>query len=222
MLKAVLWDMDGVLIDTGALHYETWAAALTPRGFTLTPELFQATFGMNNRGVLTTLFGYEPEAALMAQITDEKEVAFRRLVRGTARPLPGVLTWLARLQTAGVRQAVASSGPPENIAAVVDELGIGPYFDTLVSGARMAGKPDPAVFLEAARQLGAAPENCVVVEDAVAGVAAARAAGMRCIAVTTTNLASALTGAALIVDSLADLPEDAFWRVLGEAPNQKG
>jgi HAD superfamily hydrolase (TIGR01509 family) len=169
---------------------------------------------MNNRGVLTTVLGYEPAPDVLAAISDEKEIAFRRLIRGAARPLPGVLRWLARLQAAGVRQAVASSGPMENIEAVVDELGIRHYFQTLVSGARMAGKPDPAVFLEAARRLGALPEHCVVVEDAVAGVEAARRAGMRCIAVTTTNPAALLQGADRIVDSLEALPDDAFERVL--------
>ncbi len=214
MTQAVLWDMDGVLIDTGALHFQTWADALTPIGVTLTPELFRATFGMNNRGVMTTLLGAEPEAELLARVSDAKEAAFRELLRGNAQPLPGVRTWLSRLQAAGFRQAVASSGPPANIAAIVDELGIRPYFDALVSGAGQAGKPDPYVFLEAARQLGAPPANCVVVEDAVTGVEAARRAGMRCLAVTTTNPPEALAGADLIVDSLADLPEDAFAALL--------
>ena len=214
MLTAVLWDMDGVLIDTGPLHFSTWEAALAPEGITLTPEMFRRTFGMNNRGVLTIVYGYEPEAALLARLSEEKEVAFRRLIRGNAQPLPGVVRWLQRHQAAGVRQAVASSGPMENIEAVVDELGLRPYFDMLVSAARMPGKPDPAVFLEAARRLEVPPAACVVVEDAVAGVEAARRAGMRCLAVTTTNPASALTGADLIVDSLADLPDDAFDRLL--------
>jgi beta-phosphoglucomutase family hydrolase len=215
MTQAVLWDMDGVLIDTGPLHFQTWVEALEPLGVTLTPELFRATFGMNNRGVMTTVLGSEPEAGLLARVSDAKEAAFRELIRGAAQPLPGVRAWLARLRAAGVKQAVASSGPPENIAAIVDELGIRAFFDALVSAAGKAGKPEPYVFLEAARQLGVPPENCLVVEDAVAGVEAARRAGMRCLAVTTTNPSEALAGADLIVDSLADLPEDAMVRLLG-------
>jgi HAD superfamily hydrolase (TIGR01509 family) len=214
MTQAVLWDMDGVLIDTGPLHFQTWADALAPLGVVLTPELFRATFGMNNRGVLTTLLGAEPEAELMARVSDAKEAAFREAMRGLARPMPGVVSWLARLHAAGWRQAVASSGPPANIAFVVDELGIRPYFDALVSGAGHAGKPDPYVFLEAARQLEVAPRQCVVVEDAVTGVEAARRAGMRCIAVTTTNPAAALSGADNVVDTLEDLPEQAFAELL--------
>ncbi len=218
MPRAVLWDMDGVLIDTGPLHFATWTAALTPLGVNLTPEQFRATFGMNNRGVLTTLLGAEPEAELMARVSDEKEAAFREALRGTAQPLPGVVTWLERLRAAGWRQAVASSGPPANIAAIVDELGIRPYFDALVSAAGQAGKPDPYVFLEAARQLGVPPAQCVVVEDAVTGVEAARRAGMRCIAVTNTNPREALSAADLVVDSLDDLPQDAFEALLARPP----
>ena len=93
--------------------------------------------------------------------------------------------WLSRLQAAGFRQAVASSGPPANIAAIVDELGIRPYFDALVSGAGQAGKPDPYVFLEAARQLGVDPKLCLAFEDANLGVQAAEAAGMRVVDVRT-------------------------------------
>ena len=216
MPQAVLWDMDGVLIDTGPLHFETWGAALSPLGVTMTQDLFRATFGMNNRGVMTTLLGAEPEASVLALVSEAKEAAFRDLIRGAAQPLPGVVDWLARLQAAGVKQAVASSGPPENIAVIVDELGIRAFFDALVSAAGKAGKPDPYVFLEAARQLGVPPAHCVVVEDAVAGVEAARRAGMRCVAVTTTNPPEALAGADLIVDSLADLPADAFSNLLGQ------
>ncbi len=210
MLRAVLWDMDGVLVDTGPWHFQTWAVALAPLGITLTPELFRATFGMNNHGVLTTLLGAAPDPALEVRVGDAKETAFRASIRGQARPRPGVAAWLQRLQAAGVRQAVASSAPPENIAVLVDELGIRPYFAALVSATGMPGKPDPTVFVEAARRLEAAPAECVVVEDSVAGVEAARRAGMRCVAVTNTNPAAALSAADLVVDSLADLAEDAF------------
>jgi beta-phosphoglucomutase-like phosphatase (HAD superfamily) len=97
---------------------------------------------------------------------------------------------------------------------LLDALGIRDYFVAEVSAEKMPGKPDPAVFLEAARRVGLPPARCVVVEDAIAGVAAAKRAGMACLAVTTTNPASALAAADQIVDSLAGLPEDAFDRLL--------
>jgi beta-phosphoglucomutase-like phosphatase (HAD superfamily) len=109
---------------------------------------------------------------------------------------------------------VASSAPPANIDALIDELVLRPYFDTLVSGQDMPGKPDPALFLEVALQLDVAPERCVVVEDAVAGVEAAKRAGMKCVAVTTTNPAQVLDEADIVVDRLDALAQDTFLRLL--------
>ena len=95
----------------------------------------------------------------------------------------------------------------------MNELGIRPYFEAIVSGYDIPGKPDPAVFLKAASEIDLTPQRCIVVEDAVAGVQAARRAGMRCIAVTTTNPAHALSGADIIVDRLDILPANAFERL---------
>jgi len=211
---AILWDLDGVLIDTGPLHYETWVETLAAAGYAMSSETFRATFGMNNRGVLSVVLGREPTADELRDLGDSKEALFRERITSDAEALPGVRDWLARLQAAGHRQAVASSAPAENIAVMIDALRLRPYFDALVSGEKMPGKPNPDVFLEAARQVAVPPERCVVVEDAVAGVAAAKAAGMACLAVTNTNPAERLTDADLITDSLAGLPADTFERLL--------
>jgi HAD superfamily hydrolase (TIGR01509 family) len=202
--------LDGVLVDTGPSHFRAWAAALRPLGLELTPEMFRRTFGMNNQGVLTTLLGDDLDAGLIERVDRDKEAAFRESIRGQVQALPGAVDWLERLQAAGLRQAVASSAPPENIEAILSGLRLGRFFDALVSGANMPGKPDPAVFLEAARRVGVEARACVVVEDAAAGVEAARRAGMRCVAVTNTNSRQALAAADIVVDSLAGLPPDAF------------
>ena len=141
---------------------------------------------------------------------------FKKDVTVRLQALPGVHGWLERLQAAGARQAIATSAPEANVDAMMDELDLRYYFDAIVPGAELPGKPDPAVFLEAARVIDVPPEGCVVVEDAVAGVAAARRAGMKCVAVTTTNPAPALTevGANVVVDSLDALPLDTFERLL--------
>lgn len=112
---------------------------------------------------------------------------------------------------------IASSAPPANIDAVVNELELRQYFDTLVSGVDMPGKPDPALFLEVARCISVPPEGCVVVEDAIAGVEAAKRAGMACIAVTTTNPAEVLSAADIVVDRLDTLPASTFNCLLDEA-----
>lgn len=215
--EGVIWDMDGVLVDTGGFHFQAWSQALSEHGIPFTRELFTATFGMNNAGILTMLLGQTPTPELLAEISDRKEQLFRQAVRGRVQPLPGVLAWLERLKAAGMRQAIASSAPPANIDALVDELGLRDYFDVLASGSDLPGKPDSTLFLEAARLIGVPPERCVVVEDAVAGVEAARRAGMKCIAVTTTSPAHALKVADVVVERLDALPLDTFERLLAGA-----
>jgi HAD superfamily hydrolase (TIGR01509 family) len=206
----VLWDMDGVLVDTGQLHYETWAEALGRAGVEYSHEMFHRTFGMENRGVLTTVLGREPDDAFLAEVSGRKESRFRDLIRGQAAPMAGVVDWLQRLKAQGVLQAVASSAPLANIDLLIDSLGLRQYFDAVVSAAGMAGKPDPAVFLKAAGLIDVPPARCVVVEDAVVGVQAARSAGMHVIAVTTTHPRAALEAADRVVSSLLELPENAF------------
>lgn len=206
--------MDGVLVDTGRFHLQSWADILIAAGHPFDEAVFKRTFGMNNHGVLSTVFGRPPSPEELVELADRKEALFREMIAGQAQPLPGVRDWLARLHARGVRQAVASSAPQANIDVLLDALGIRDYFEAEVSAEKMPGKPDPAVFLEAARRVGLPPDRCVVVEDAIAGVAAAKRAGMACLAVTTTNPAAALAAADLIVENLAGLPDDAFDRLL--------
>ena len=215
--QGVIWDMDGVLVDTGEFHFPAWSQALSEHGIPFTRELFRTVFGMNNAGILTVLLGQVPPPELLAEISDRKERLFRQAVRGHAQPLPGVLAWLERLRAAGLRQAIASSAPPANIDALVDELDLRSYFAAAVSGSDLPGKPDPAVFLKAAHLIGVPPERCVVVEDAVAGVEGARRAGMKCVAVTTTNPAHTLEAADVVVERLYTLPPDTFERLLADA-----
>ncbi|MFZ6027890.1 MAG: HAD family hydrolase [Chloroflexota bacterium] len=160
---------------------------------------------MNNTGVLKTLMGYEPQPEYVDEVGGVKEEAFRAAVQGHARLLPGVRNWLESLHGMGVHQAVASSAPIENIEALVDETGIRSYFGVLVSALGKPSKPDPWVFLTAAAALGVLPGNSTVVEDAIAGVEAARRAGMRCIAVTNTNPVEKLQVADIVVHSLEEL-----------------
>lgn len=209
--RAVLWDMDGVLVDSGELHYQSWLETLTALSIPFDRDKFHLTFGMNNNGILTILLGKPPEADFLEMVSNRKESLFRQLIHGRLQLLPGALEWLSRLQERGTLQAIASSAPQANIETTVEELNIQHYFSALISAYSMPGKPDPAVFLEAARQLGVEPKHCVVVEDAVAGVAAAKDAGMKCIAVSTTHSRSSLSSADIVVDSLEELALSAFY-----------
>jgi beta-phosphoglucomutase len=207
---AVLWDMDGVLVDSGELHYQSWLQTLDELSIPFDQDRFRSTFGMNNKGILTFLLGEPPEPAFLQMVSDRKEGLFRQMVPGHLQLQPGASKWLPSLSASGFQQAVASSAPSENIECIVDELEIRRYFSALVSAYSMPGKPDPAVFLEASRQLGVEPSHCVAVEDAVAGVAAAKNAGMKCLAITSTHPRTALSAADRIVDSLEELTLEDF------------
>ncbi len=147
-------------------------------------------------------------------IGERKEILFRALLHGNVQALPGAQDWLARLRGWGARQAMASSAPPANIDVMLGELGIAGYFDAIVSGYALPSKPDPAVFVRAAERLGVRPSGCIVMEDAVAGVQAARRAGMRCIAVASTNPPAALHEANLVVKRWDLLDEAGFLHLL--------
>lgn len=206
--KAILWDMDGVLADTSQLHFETWESVLNEQGIPFDREKFHLIYGLKNRDLLPFLAGKPYEAQWMDAIADQKELRFRKALPNHLSLLPGVQVWLQRFNSWGWKQAVASSAPPENVEALVDELKIRQYFDALVTPGDLPGKPNPAVFLLAARRLGVPPGDSIVIEDSIPGIEAARSAGMRCIGVTTTNLPEALTQADIVVESMAQLSID--------------
>ncbi len=203
--RAILWDMDGVLADTTPLHFETWTQVLEAKGIPFDRQKFPLIFGLKNKDLLPILTDLVWDAQAADQLAGQKELAFRLALPGKLSLLPGVLKWLQYFNSTGYRQAVASSAPPENVDALVDELGIRKFFSALVTPGNLPGKPDPAVFLLAANQLNVQPGNCVVIEDSIPGVQAARCAGMHCIAVATTNPPEALTQADIVVDTLDKL-----------------
>jgi beta-phosphoglucomutase family hydrolase len=211
---AVLWDMDGVLVDTGNYHYNAWKKTFDDLDVPFDKEDFRKTFGMNNTGILEWVFGRKPKAEEVSQISEKKESLFRDLVKGKAELLPGVLTWLGQFQAWEFKQAITSSAPPENIEFLVVELKIKEFFDEIVSGFDLPGKPNPDVFLNAADSLHINPDNCIIIEDAIAGVEGAKRAGMKCIAVTTTNPAGKLAQADIVVDHLGNMNKQDFLSLL--------
>jgi beta-phosphoglucomutase len=212
-LHAVLWDMDGVIVDTFDAHYRSWQQTFDELSQPFDLETFRRTFGMNNRLILTTVFERDLSEKFIARVSDRKEELFRAGIKGSAKLLPGVRAWLERFAEMGVKQAVASSAPQANIDALLDELGVRDFFQAEAAGATLKGKPDPAVFLLAAQQLGVEPAHCLVIEDSVAGVEAARRGGMKCVAVQTTNPAAQLRGASLVIKDLTAFNEKHLQRL---------
>ncbi len=214
-IYAVLWDMDGVLVDTTELHYQSWNAVLQPYdlGSIWSHDFFIRTFGWGNTAIINKMFN-NPDEAFIDKLANEKEIAFRASIPDNVPLLPGVRDWLARFHSWGWPQAIVSSAPVENIDALIDETGIRGDFQALISATSMPSKPDPTVYLEGARRLGVPPARCIVVEDAPAGVEGANRAGMKSIAVATTRDAGQLTGATRVVNRLTDLTEEDVKQVI--------
>ena len=208
---AVLWDLDGTLVDSGDYHWQSWRDTLAAEDFALTYDQFLASFGQKNDRILRGWLGDGADAERIERLGEAKEAEYRRLAReGGLAPLPGATEWVARLQRAGWRQAVATSAPRLNAQVMLEACELERYFDTVVSAEDVtAGKPDPQVFQTAAGRLHTPPHRCIVVEDAAVGIEAARRAGMH-----TIGVSSAALDADIAVSSLTDLPPDAFVRLL--------
>jgi len=205
---AVIFDMDGVLVDTYHAHYQSWLAMAEQEGFSFSEEEFAETFGRTSREIIAHFWGEgRLSDAEIAEMDNRKEAAFRQIIERDFPAMPGVHALLESLDAAGFRLAVGSSGPPENVATVIERLGAGSLFSATVNGMDVTrGKPDPQVFLTAAEKLGLPPARCAVVEDAPPGVEAANAAGMASIGLASTGRKPQdLAAADLVVESLEAL-----------------
>ena len=201
-IEAVIFDMDGVLVDSYQPHLDSWRVLAEENGLSITTAQFDATFGRTSRDIIAQLFGVT-DAEEVAKLDDRKEALYRDMVRGKVPEMAGATALVRALHERGLKLAIGSSGPRENILLVREELKLSEFMPTYVCGADVKrGKPAPDVFLLAAEQLGVASKNCAVVEDAPAGIAAANTAGMLSIALTSTHDAAAFTDADAVVDSL--------------------
>src|SRR5262249_52060582 len=182
---AVIWDMDGTLVDTAELHYQAWIHLCQVRGLPFSRADFNATFGWRNPEIIRHLFGSRYSDAEVVELGQRKEVLYRAEAGRGVKLLPGARALLEGLHAAGFKQAIGSSAPLDNLDLILGRTNTEHLFQAIASAEdTQRGKPDPQVFQVAAAKLGADPSNCVVMEDAVVGVQAARAGGMKCIAVT--------------------------------------
>jgi len=201
--KAVIWDMDGVIADTAPYHLNAWQQVFQKRGVSFTKQDFRRNFGQRNDTIIRNTLGEETPQSEIDDIAREKERNFRKVVRQNIKPLPGAIKLIKLLKEHGVKMALASSAPIENIRLLTKGLGINNWFQSIISGRDVTkGKPSPQVFLLAAQKLGVEPKDCIVIEDAIAGVTAAKRAGMHCLAITNTHPRISLMEADLVVDTL--------------------
>ncbi len=212
-MRAVIFDLDGVLVDSEAAHFRGLAAVLAGYGFELTHEAYASLLGLAPWDAWGRLRERYP-------LSGDPDEFLRRYVRSvedalrtTRAPKDGAVELIARLRGAGLRLAVASMGAASWVAATLEGLGLAGAFDAVVTSADVRrGKPDPDVFLLAARRLGVAPSECLVIEDAPRGIEAARRAGMRCLAVRTPYNTAFDLPAHAVIASLRDVGEDLWTR----------
>ncbi len=185
--RGVVFDLDGTLVDNMALHAEAFAQFMTRRGLPPLDETQRTRLdGKRNTDIFPDLLGRALEREELRAVSEEKESLYRTLSRGRLAPLAGLDRLLAILAANGIPVAIATSGPAENVRHTLAELGLAERVTVIVRGDQVTrGKPHPDIFLAAAGRIGVPPGECVAFEDSPAGVAAARAAGMTCVAIST-------------------------------------
>ena len=207
--------MDGVIADTGPYHMKAWQEVFQKRGVNFSEADFRHHFGQRNDTIIRDTMGHGTPQNEIDATAWEKENNFRNIARQRTKPLPGAIKLIKSLAEGGVKLALASSAPIENIRLVFTDLDIDKYFQVIISGRDVAeGKPSPEGFLLAAKKLEVEPENCIVIEDAIAGVSAAKRAGMHCLAVTNTHPRTNLREADFIVDTLEGVSLNDLERLL--------
>jgi HAD superfamily hydrolase (TIGR01509 family) len=202
-----LFDWDGVVIDSSRHHEESWERLARELAKPLPPGHFKTGFGRKNEFIIPNLLQWTSDVDEVRRISLRKEALYREVVAEWGlEPLPGVRVWLERLRAAGVPCAIGSSTHRANIDLSLGLIGLGEFFSGVVTAEDVShGKPDPEVFVKAAQSIGREPVRCVVFEDALVGIEAARAGGMKVIGVATTHPASELGAADRVVHRLDEM-----------------
>ena len=198
--------MDSTIVNLLSFHKLAWIVTFAKRGRNFTDDDFKWANARKNEEIIPHLLGQKMSLEEVNLIANEKEVTFRRLVKDNIKALPGAVELIQSLAEVKMQLALVSSTPKENIELITENLGIKKYFSLFINGDDVKeGKPSPQGFLLAAKKLGVEPKNCVVMEDAVVGVRAAKRAGMYCIAIANTYPKKDITEADIVVNSLEEI-----------------
>jgi HAD superfamily hydrolase (TIGR01509 family) len=217
MKFGAIFDWDGVIIDSSRHHEESWNRLSAESGLPLFPGHFKKGFGMKNEYIIPNVLNWTSDPDLVERYSLRKEVLYREVVlEWGISPLPGVTEWLKELQRHQIPCAVGSSTHRENIETGLRLLDFGSFFQAIVTAEDVShGKPDPEVFLLAAKRISAAPARSVVFEDALVGIEAAHRGGMKAVAVATTNPAELLRDADVVVHRLDELSVEQLEKLVG-------
>ncbi|MFM8580932.1 MAG: HAD family hydrolase [Planctomycetaceae bacterium] len=225
MRLCVIFDMDGVLVDSYKAHLQSWQMMAGEFGESLTEAQFLETFGQTSREIIARHWGVNKLSPEQIELFDHrKEALYRGLIERDFPEMPGARDLIENLRAARFKLAVGSSGPPENVDFVLRRMKIRRHFEVRVTGRDVThGKPNPEVFLTAAQKLKTDPLLCAVIEDAPVGIAAANAAGMTSIALLSTGHTAEKSAAAqVIVRKLTDLSADRIAALIGSAAARAG
>ncbi|MDH4090438.1 MAG: HAD family phosphatase [Cyclobacteriaceae bacterium] len=205
MKEAFIFDMDGVLVDSNPTHKIALQQFCKQHGYTLTEQqLREKIYGRTNRDWLLNLFGDLSDETIR-HYADEKESLFRALYHDI-KPVEGLISFLEKIKTQGIPCCIATSAPRANVDFTLLHTGIGGYFSVILDDSFVSqGKPDPEIYLKSAAALGREPAQCVVIEDSLSGVEAARRAGCKVVGITTTHTAVELAEADLIITNFEGL-----------------
>jgi HAD superfamily hydrolase (TIGR01509 family) len=208
-----IFDWDGVIINSAAHHEASWERLAKECDKVLPEGHFKRGFGMKNEVIIPELLGWTAVPTEVRILSLRKEALYREILRETGiEALPGVREFLQALKEHGVPCVIGSSTHRENVITTLEVLGLEDFFVDIVTAEDVKrGKPDPEVFLTAAARIDVAPVDVIVFEDALVGIAAAQAAGMRVVAVTTTEPRDKVAHADWVVDRLDELSVPQLW-----------
>ena len=211
-LIALLFDMDGVIVDNHAYHLKSWLGFFEKHDIHMSEEEYKANVnGRRMENILPSLFGKDMTDEEIWEIGEEKEALYRELYRSHIKPVAGLVTFLGEIVSQGVPRTVSTSAPPSNVDFTLKYTGLRSYFPTIIDATMVTqGKPNPEVYLKSAKSLGVEPGRCIVFEDAVLGIQAGKNAGMKVVGVATTHTRDELEAqdTDLVIDDFCGLTID--------------
>ena len=210
--RAVLFDMDGVVIDNLPYHVDAWLLYCERHCIHLTREIFYKDLnGLNSKDTFEWLLKREITREEIIEMEEEKEEIYRGFYKPFLSPAPGLMDFLALLKANGIKTALGTSAGPGNIDFILDGLGIRAEFDAVIGGAEVTkGKPDPEIYLRAAGLVHVSPEDCWVIEDSLQGIEAGLSAGMKVVGMTTSHSSQELSHTHITSPDFVDLFQKMF------------
>ena len=210
--RAVLFDMDGVVIDNLPYHVDAWLLYCERNGIHLTREIFYKDLnGLNSKDTFEWLLKREITREEIIEMEEEKEEIYRGFYKPFLSPAPGLMDFLALLKANGIKTALGTSAGPGNIDFILDGLGIRAEFDAVIGGAEVTkGKPDPEIYVRAAGLVHVSPEDCWVIEDSLQGIEAGLSAGMKVVGMTTSHSPDELSHTHITSPDFVDLFQKMF------------